>query len=540
MISKGLKSIIQYVEGLNGLILMAYLLIVCGIRIFLYNESIQCEENILPVQLVILTLMLFVLCPFLIRKVRVLYIPCEECNCNTEKKKKYFIIFFIITLTVLGLYYAAYAPGNFSNDSISQYQQANAGSYSDWHPVIHTLLAFTLPLKLTGGIPESVILFQIVEFALIIAYMAYTLAVYGNPKYALFCLIVIMINPVTGNIAMRPWKDLGFAMASLLLMVYSLKIYSTKGDWLERRLNIILFSAVLAIDTMLRHNAILFTFPLFCGVLLYCNRKRRVRILLLTLVCLSVIKGPLYFVLEVEKPEARHIETMGMPLTIIGNVVVEDREALDKKTEEFAYAIASQEMWEEYYVCGNFNSIKWAGINGEIIEKTEIMEILRMTLQCIWNSPKEALKAFFSLGETVFSIDGDKIFWIDSGTEDNEISRYKGNVYLAEFFMVYSGYVRNSALKYIFLYIGTILLIMLLFILSKTRFVKKEDWKRLVLLSGIFVYDFGTMLLLTGYDHRFFYVTFLVWPVVLLIMMRSHGEESNIKYTDLEKRKMKI
>ena len=66
--------------------------------------------------------------------------------------------------------------------------------------------------------------------------------------------------------------------------------------------------------------------------------------------------------------------------------------------------------------------------------------------------------------------------------------------------------------------IGTTLLIMLAAILAKCCLSSKKDWKRILLCLSVFCYDFGTMLLLTGPDARFFQVSFLVCPIFTLLM----------------------
>ena len=71
------------------------------------------------------------------------------------------ILFYGLPLFIMLLYYFAYYPGGFINDSLSQFYQYFYGEYNDWHPAFHTLFAFTLPLKLTGGWIGSIVLFQV-------------------------------------------------------------------------------------------------------------------------------------------------------------------------------------------------------------------------------------------------------------------------------------------------------------------------------------------------------------------------------------------
>ena len=69
-----------------------------------------------------------------------------------------------------------------------------------------------------------------------------------------------------------------------------------------------------------------------------------------------------------------------------------------------------------------------------------------------------------------------------------------------------------------FMYIGAMHLILIVVVLAKCRFRKWEDWKRIFLVLPVFVYNWGTTLLLTGAPDsaRFFFYTFMVVPVVLV------------------------
>ena len=62
-------------------------------------------------------------------------------------------------------------------------------------------------------------------------------------------------------------------------------------------------------------------------------------------------------------------------------------------------------------------------------------------------------------------------------------------------------------------------LIMVICILGKTRFGVGKDWKKLMLCISPLAYNFGTMLFLMGRDDRFFYLSFLVCPWVLVLML---------------------
>ena len=88
---------------------------------------------------------------------------------NELTRKKKLIIYTAVTAAVFLsrlIWILAYCPGSFSYDSIWQYGQAVSGSYNDWHPVWHTILFFTVPLKIFGK-PAAIVISQNIYLALI-------------------------------------------------------------------------------------------------------------------------------------------------------------------------------------------------------------------------------------------------------------------------------------------------------------------------------------------------------------------------------------
>ncbi|MBQ8691767.1 MAG: hypothetical protein IJ520_01320 [Synergistaceae bacterium] len=66
--------------------------------------------------------------------------------------------------------------------------------------------------------------------------------------------------------------------------------------------------------------------------------------------------------------------------------------------------------------------------------------------------------------------------------------------------------------------IGVINLIILICLLAKFKF------KKLFLALPLFTYNFGTMLLLSGEDFRFFYYSLAIMPALILILLNDRGE----------------
>ena len=501
--------------GINSLIFTLYAAFVFSsffIERILAGEPASFLLNLLIVGLVAFT-------PLLFQKSEKWRVSRTPAFLSRKEKFQAFIRFFALSMGVFLIFYAAYYPGGFSPDSINQYEQAVTGVYNDWHPVLHTLLAFTLPLTLTSGWTGSIILFQILLLSMALAYMAVSMLSYSNQRYVAYSLAFLLLNPLTGNLAMYPWKDTMFVMITLCLITFTLHIYFTDGAWLNAPPRAILLGMALAAATIVRHNGVLFTVPLAFALALYTKKQKTCLFLLSFALFFLVIRGPLYHMLSVQQPDRRVTETMGLPMTIIGAVVSCDPDSLDGETLDFAYRVAPKEVWENVYIMGSFNSVKWdERTNVEFIEEAGVRQIIHLTLKCIAASPKVAIRSVIALTDMVYGII-DEPDWLISATiaENSDQIIYSG-IPILRLLLKCCVHLARLFLPLLFFRIGLVQLLLLFFAMAHCRLNRLSDWKRLALILPIFTYNFGTMLLLTGPDFRFFYYTFFMAPVLILIL----------------------
>ncbi len=446
---------------------------------------------------------------------------------SRNKKLTIFLAVSIIVFLLRLIWIFAYYPGSFSPDSIGQYGQALSGNYSDWHPVWHTILFFAIPLKLFRN-PAAIVIMQNIYLSMILAYMAVTITEIWNTKAAIFSVAYIILNPYTGYIMLYPWKDVGFALGGLLCSIMAIKL-TLKMQENFKLWKLIFLGILLSWTTLFRHNAILFTAPLLIVLIFHIDRKTWLKIFISFIVSMIVIKGPIYGAIGVEKPGKRVLESTGLPLTVIGNVVKETPYLLDEELSEFAYSIATQEKWTEKYSCGNFNSIKWEGADTTAVEDKGYMGMLRLMIKCFVISPRASFKALFALTDMVYGFETGLEGNVGPGITDNDY----GIVYTDvrndkcnKLVDIYSSFVNGTIFRYFRTY-GVVLFAMLIVVLSRLKFNVWTSWKKAFMLVPIFCYDFGTMLLLTGPDSRFFFVTFLVAPLIIIFALRNGGNENN-------------
>lgn len=512
----------KYSSKFNVILLTLYVSIIWIIHIF-----VNVTDN--KEQLIILSLIIFI---FNYKAISFVVSKIEKTNFNAKNKKVnplIFLFFLGFCFLYLFVWYIAYCPGGFSYDSINQYCQSINNEYNDWHPVLHTLIFFKFPLLITGNV-FFIILFQIIYFSIILGYMCMVISKHIGIKQACIVLGYIILNPCTAHIVLFPWKDVAFGMFGLLCLIYFFDLYFSNEISNMKLHKIILLAIIIVITTLFRHNACLFTFPIIFSLLFYMKKTHWIKLVFLIVMLLFIVKGPVYKVLNVEAPGNRVTEITGLPLTVIGNVAKEAPEKIDYQLKNFVYTVAPKEKWENYYKCGDFNSLKFTGINSSVIEETGAYEIVKMMFRCFSYSATNSFKALFMLTDMVYDIgneledDMQDIYVISN---DYDI-RYNGIIQLDVFFKIYTNIINNSILRYI-ITSGSAILVTLVCVMSKLNWKSKESIKKAVVSSCIFIYDFGTMLLLTGPDSRFFYITFLVCPLIILFSLYNvENKEGNL------------
>lgn len=441
----------------------------------------------------------------------------------------WFVLCFVCTFGILERYYYAFFPGSYSPDSNLQLYQAISGDYSDWHPFMHTFLFFTIPIRLFQSI-EMIVFLQILYFSIALAYLIVTLRKYGCPgKLCVFSLCLVLFAPVTGNILMYPWKDCGMAIFAMVTMAHYINIILSKGEWLRRKRNVIVCSLFFALTTLVRHNAILFTLPMLAALAAIGWRKYKRRVLSVILVfaaLLFLVKIPVYHIYKVEKPGERTVETMGMCMVMMGNVLKNCPEKLDSEVRSFLYQVSPKEVWEEAYETGDFNYVKWSlGTDTAVIEEAGAQKLLKYTFQAFRDSGMYSLQAFLQLTGMVWKIDGDLVWYVsafpDTGKTQLAMDAAKQEKVRA-MLQDWNILVYKSVLKYPMNYIGWFDLALIALMLAGIR--KKGTRIHIFHALPLLCYNFGTALLLTGFDWRFFYLNFpLIVPTVFLLS-KSMGE----------------
>lgn len=427
------------------------------------------------------------------------------------------------TLAVMLLYYAGYYPGGFTPDTFNQWYQVDKGFLLDWHPAIHTLLFLMLPSFICNNL-AFVSFMQIVWLSLAMAYLGIVMERWGIKKsWVCVALALGILNPASAITLSFVWKDTALTIFAVVLAGQIMEIVFSDGEWLKQWQHPLAFGLFGALAMLMRHNAILLVAPMMLLVIFTYWRKVKYVCFFsgMWMIFFVVgIKGPLYHVLGVQSHPQVTAEMLGVPMTILANVLVHEPDSLDEDAREFLYRIGDQELWESTYEEGSWNSAKWMGadISNDIIEEVGASNVLRYTWHAIQREPYYAYRAVVKLFSVVWKPVGKEVSWA------YEVSVHSYSLYPYEMKgisciqkvldAVRKISVEGTALTTWSWHIGFFILLLLFVGISRL----KEGWERSLCWIPVLCYDFGTALLLCGHDFRFFsFNTVIIWPLMLIM-----------------------
>ena len=426
-------------------------------------------------------------------------------------------IVFFATAAFFVIYWLGQYPGGMSKDTLKQYIQAvgDAG-YSNWHPVLHTLIFFAFPLKLGGNL-GMIVLMQLLYFSLAFTYLVYVMAKNGCPfSLLIFVCIFVWINPFLAAYMMYPWKDIAFTIFSVLLWACYIQIICTKGKWFASKINIVLFSVSLVLCTYMRHNAVLFTIPLAIIICCHLNKKKILLIMAAVLLFVGGVEWT-YLAVNVEDPDSRMVEMAGLPASVWCKVMQNNPSALSEETREVFYTFATQETYETEFT-GSFNSVKWSdNFKKDEINDMTYAEVIDYTAKCLICAPRESLKAVADLTEVVWGLGGkdspETVSVIENTYGISEKPLPAAQIFVRQIkelfdFRAARIWFGSNGFKLFTIFLLACLLL-------------ADGRVSIIHIIPLFCYNFGTMLLLSGRDYRFFLLNIPLWLPVVFIMLKD-------------------
>ena len=434
---------------------------------------------------------------------------------------------FVIPALVLAVYLPIVWIGmRTSTDMVYQWKQAmGAAPVNDWHPIMHTYL-----IRLIAYVARTlkgVAIVQVCVFAFLLDLLYATFRRYGYCRWASALIVLVAaFNPFSLSIFRFVWKDSAFALAGLAVTICQIHVFQTRGDWL-RGWRIPLMALCLTAATFLRHNGFFYTAPLIVLLPMLVVRRNIRNVFLCMGLSVLCCAGYLFArdqltrhgVVSPRPAEQSFSESVGLPMCIMSECYMADRSKTPHDVIQFLESFGDREFWEKSYR-GNFNSIKFrtkAVVREKIyaLGKRRFFDMLWRTIRA---NPAAARNAFARVTSIAWAPLPESLGLCAIGFPRRNI-----------FFKTlrwYNAMMKRTTVGILLTAPGSYLL---LIVLAFCYGMIKIGPKVCALAIPFFCYQFGTMLLLTGNDHRFFYITVLCGAAVCLQMfspMRNREPES--------------
>ncbi len=219
---------------------------------------------------------------------------------NPVHRRGFWLKYALPVFLVGGFMLLVFFPGMLSGDSLVQWRQAHTLTFSDHHPVFHTL-TILLAARIWDS-PAASIIFQIIYLGLVFGWGMGNLVKRGLPEKAAWAVaIVFALLPANIFFPVTLWKDVPYAASLFWFTLVLVEIYFSRGSWLTHPANMAALIISGLLSSLFRHNG----WPvvlLSCLVLLWFERRHfrwvlpgMAAIFLLRL----LITGPLYTALQV-------------------------------------------------------------------------------------------------------------------------------------------------------------------------------------------------------------------------------------------------
>ncbi|WP_150270371.1 DUF6020 family protein [Paenibacillus tepidiphilus] len=428
-----------------------------------------------------------------------------------------YIAFFLFVHTV---YFLVFFPGNMSADSLFQWNQAQTGQFSNWQPFFHTLLIWFITR--IYNYPAIITLFQIFLMSIAMGITAYKLQTLGVRKFIIYPLMLYYaLNPVNGMMSVTLWKDIPFAIFTLILVNFLINVYRTNYKWLLKNRNMFLMVFVLVFVGLLRHNGIASVFGVLAVLLLFYREfwKRNMLIASIIVVSIVLFKGPISKVMEVT-PAPAHF-TLALQLHQVGTMIHENV-ALSREEEEYFKEILPLESWngsDSYYSKYTANYILFhPKLNPEPIIQDRV-EFLKHWIHLVQRNPAVAIKDWMSMTSLIWQLntpaDG-YLYTVHRGIDENNFGITQQNylpslrneiidvVQLTEKSNISWMFWRPALFLYCVIIFGCLL-------------IRRNDLKAVIICSPVLFEAAGLMISTPAQDSRYFYSVTLVAPIIIIL-----------------------
>jgi hypothetical protein len=351
-------------------------------------------------------------------------------NVRSSTKSSTWLVWLIRALPIVGFFCTllCFYPGFMSFDSLSQYRQSLAHSYSDAHPASMAVLWSVLNVGSTG--PQLMLLLQLLAYWGSVHLVLSTRPTRVTP-WTSFAVILIAFSPAILNFVGVVWKDVQLASAWSLSAAY---LYSRRHTGRGDRLFVVktFLAPLVTYGALVRWNSGVVAGPiaLYCLTGRCCCQKRyKTVILYFSIALLAVAAGAAFDMLAgVEKTAFKRT----LPIFDLAAISVATG------TNQFPFQLTEQEF-VRMSECGTSEGVdpllsgSCSFLWSKAVAASSDLPIVKAWLSSILNNPAEYLEhriEFFRLFLNLGTPNASSYIWQD-GIIENEFGLEVWNKTLA-------------------------------------------------------------------------------------------------------------
>ena len=504
--------------------------IILGVYLSLVTSKV--ESNIFGILIIPFKAFLF---SFFIYKL-IIYIDKKNLlNSKDKIKREDYLIWLTYIIVVMSVALYVYYPVNFTIDLNTQFNQTITNNYSDWHPLIHTLLFYKLPTLIISS-KLSCSIFQMILLSIILLYFCNTLSKYGlSKKKITIVLSLFILNSGFDLMAISPIKDTAFSYCIFLMTIFLMNIYITNGEWINKKTNFWLFLVASFGVAFFRHNGIAtFLVTIICMIFIYKKIRKKSIYIFLIIVSLRFIFIPaIYKANNINKTQGTLSEMVCILLNQISYIYNNNGNISDNQIKELKKYQDLNDL-KKYYNAYNYCLYKfntdYYGWQSYAINSNK-KQFLTLWKDIVKNNKMMALKSYLYSTYCIWHIGLDNnnnntdLYYIASIGNNNDLNfqetyfNYKHNLNSFPFSIL-----NITICSSLFLLLGSLLY-------SFTR--TKKKWHVIVPYIPVFSNIFLIFLLLPGRDTRFLYSNILcAFPLIIFMFL--------VNKDNLQKKKERI
>ena len=446
----------------------------------------------------------------------------------------YFAILFIYGLALI------FFRNHMVTDFNKSFNEAINNQYTDWHPVIFTLIFAKLPiyivevLKLPIDLKHATFIFYEFFRALVLAFAISNIEKYISKKIAILTLLYYMFMPLSIHSIVSQTKGTAmgeFFILGFIILLNSIFIKNDDTKDIKEIFQDILVGLFFALSLLMRKNGILFFVFVFLGMLFTLPKIKFARIIFSFIATTIIITKVIYSFFSITyMPKAHNThEMLGLPLTVISAFMKYDEEDVDSDIKEFALELVNNDksLYDEFNIKIGYHSVKWnEKFNYDnaykVFEKYTALDVLNFSYRLFLKNPKLAMRSIYNLTKGVYGFRN----WQGITQQNGKIIGKNLFINIYQFFL---------SLEVAFINLIIIIMIFakklyLIFIEEKNsaadnktkKILNKKNIFNLCMCLAVLGYNFGTMLLLSSADStHYFMISSMALPLICISVLAS-------------------